>query len=52
MVKDLKEWELLNDKQKVVAKSFRIEKASHMHWYAKPNIEKNPENIIIHYGTN
>ena len=25
---------------------------SHMHWYAKPNIEKNPENIIIYCDTN
>ena len=23
-----------------------------MHWHAKPNIEKNPKNIIIHCGTN
>ena len=23
-----------------------------MHWHAKSNIEKNPENIIIHCGTN
>ena len=52
MVKDLKGWELLNDKQKVVVKSFRGAKTSHMHWHAKPNIEKNPENIIIHCGTN
>ena len=25
---------------------------SHMHWYPKPTIEKNPENIIIHCRTN
>ena len=23
-----------------------------MHWHAKPTIERKPENIIIHYGTN
>ena len=40
MVKDLMGWELLNDKQKVVVKSFRGKKTSHMHWHAKPNIEK------------
>ena len=33
-------------------KSFRGAKTSHMHWHAKPTIEKNPENIIIHCGTN
>ena len=42
MVKDLKEWELLNDKQKVVVKSFSGAKMSHMHWHAKPTIENNP----------
>ena len=52
MVKDLKGWELLNDKRNVVVKSFRGAKRSHMHWHAKSNIEKIPENIIIHSGTN
>ena len=52
MVKDLKRWELSNDKQKVEVKSFRGAKTSHMHWHAKPTIEKNPENIIILCGTN
>ena len=52
MVKDLKGWELSNDKQKVVGKSFRGAAMSHMHWYPKPTIEKNPENIIIHCRTN
>ena len=52
MVKDLKGWDLLNDTQKVVVKSFRGVKTSHMHWHAKSNIEKNPENIIIYCGTN
>ena len=33
-------------------KSFRGAKTSHTHWPAKPTIEKKPENIIIHYGTN
>ena len=52
MVKDLKGgWELLNDKQNFVVKSFRGAKRSPMRWHAKPNIEKNPENII-HSGTN
>ena len=34
MVKDLKGWELLNDKQKVVVKSFRAAETSQMHWHA------------------
>ena len=29
-------------------KSFREAKTSHMHWHAKPTIDKNPENC----GTN
>ena len=52
MVKDLKGWKLLNDKQKVVDKSFRRAKTNHMHWHAKPSIEKKLENIIIRCGTN
>ena len=36
MVKDLKGWELSNDKQKVVVKSFREVKTSYMYWHAKP----------------
>ena len=52
MVKDLKGWELSNDKQKVVVKFFRGAETSHMYLHAKPTTEKNPENIIIHCGTN
>ena len=33
-------------------KSFRGAKTSHMHWNAKPTIEKTPENIMIHCSTN
>ena len=51
MVTNLKGWELSNDKQKVVVKSFRGAKTSHMHWHTKPTIAKNLENII-HCGTN
>ena len=52
MVKDLKVWELSNEKQEVVVKFFRGAKTSHMHWHAKSTIEKKPENVIIHCGTN
>ena len=41
-----------NDKQKVAVKSFRGAETSQMHLHAKPTIEKNPENIIIHCSTN
>ena len=51
MDRDLKGWELLNDKQRVVGKSSRVTKTSHMHWDAQTNIGKNPENII-HCGIN
>ena len=33
-------------------KSFRRAKTSHIHWHAKPTMEKTPENITIHCGTN
>ena len=52
MGKDLKVWELSNEKQEVVVKFFREAKTSHMHWHAKSTIEKKPENVIIHCGTN
>ena len=40
--KDLKGWELSNEKQKAVVKSFRREETSHMHLHAKPTTEKKP----------
>ena len=49
MVTDVKGWELSNDQQIVVVKSFRGAKANLMH--AKLTIEKNPKNII-HCGAN
>ena len=38
--------------QKVLVKSFSGAETSHIYLHAKPTIEKNPENIIIHCGTN
>ena len=46
MVMDLKGWELSNDKQKVAVKSFRGAKRSHLHWHAKPTIDKKKSNYI------
>ena len=52
MVKDLKGWELSNDKQKVIVKSFRGAKMRRLYWHAKPTIEKPLENITIQCDTN
>ena len=52
IVKDLKGWELLNNKRKVVVKSFKGVKTSYKHYHARPITEKKPENLIIHCGTN
>ena len=43
---------LSNGKQKVVVKSFKGAKTSHIQWYAKATIQKIPENVIIHCDTN
>ena len=43
MVTDVKEWELSNDQQKVVVKSFRGAKTNFMYWHAKLTIEKKPK---------
>ena len=52
LVKDLKGRELSIDKQKVLVKSYKGGEMSHIHWPAKPTIEKTPEDIIIHCGSN
>ena len=52
MFKDLKGWELSNNKQKIEAKSFRGAKMTPMHWHAKTTIGKEPENVIIYCGAN
>ena len=50
MVTDVKEWELSNDQQKVVVKSFRGAKTNFMYWHAK--LQKKNQKNIIHCGTN
>ena len=52
MVKGLKGWELSDQSNHVVVKSFRGAKDYQMKWYIKPTIEQNPQNIILHCGTN
>ena len=49
IIKDAKAWELTDESNKVVVKSFRgATKTKHL----KPSTEQNPENIILHCGTN
>ena len=51
-MKDVKGWELTDDLNKVVVKSFRGATTSQMKWHVKPTTEQNPKNIILHCGTN
>ena len=52
IVKDVKGWKLSDDKNKVVAKHFSGAKTKDMESYIIPTLERNPETIIIHSGTN
>ena len=52
IVKDVKGWKLSDDKNKVVVKYFSGAKTKDMESYIIPNLEQNPETIIIHSGTN
>ena len=56
MVKDLKGWEMankLNNKHKIIVRSFSSAKTSCMHDYVKPTLrEHSPDHIILHVGTN
>ena len=52
IIKDVKGWELTDDSNKVVVKSFRGATTSQMKWHVKPTTEQNPKNIILHCGTN
>ena len=46
IIKDLKGWELSDELNKVVEKSFRGATISQMKWHVKPTTEQNPKNII------
>ena len=52
IIKDVKGWELTDNSNKVVVKSFRGATTSQMKWHVKPTTEQNPKNIILHCGTN
>ena len=52
IIKDVKGWELTDDSNKAVVKSFRGDTTSQMKWHVKQTTEQNPKNIILHCGTN
>ena len=52
IIKDAKGWELTDDSNNVIVKSFRGSTTSQMKWHVKPTTEQNPKNIILNYGTN
>ena len=52
IIKDVKGWELTDDSNKVVVKSFRVATTSQMKWHVKPTTKQNPKSIILHCGTN
>ena len=52
IIKDVKGWELTDNLNNVVVKSFRGATTSQMKWHVKPITEENPKNIILHCGTN
>ena len=45
-------WQLTDDSNKLVVKSFRGATTSQMKWHVKSTTEQNPKNIILHCGTN
>ena len=52
IIKDVKGWELTNNSNKVVLKSFHGATTSQMKWHVKSTTEQNPKNIILHCSTN
>ena len=52
IIKDVKDWELTDDQNKVVVKSFRGATTSQMKRHVNPTTELNPKNIILHCSTN
>ena len=52
IIKDVKDWELKNDSNKVVVKSFHGATTSQMKLHVKPTTDQNPKNTILHCGTN
>ena len=51
MIKEVQGWKL-SKSPRVVVKSFSGSKVSDMHHYIQPTLDKNPDEIIVHIGTN
>ena len=52
IINDVKGWELTDDSNKVVVKTFRGTTTSQIKCHVKPTTEQNPKNVILHCGTN
>ena len=52
LVKDIKGWELSDESSKVVTKHFSGANTTDMKSYLLPTKSRNPENIVLHCGTN
>ena len=52
IIKDMKNWELTDESNKAVVKSFRGFTTNQMKCSVKPTTEQNPKNIILHCVTN
>ena len=52
MVKNVRGWDLSNQKNKVIVKSFSGATTEDMEDYLKPILRKEPKNLILHVGTN
>ena len=52
MVKGIKGWEISDKDHKVVVKTFSRASTNDMKSYVKPTLERNPEIVILHSGTN
>ena len=52
IIKNLQGWRLSDDNNHVVVKSFAGANCTDMEDYLKPVVRKEPENIILHVGTN
>ena len=50
-IKDVKGWELTDESNKVIVKSFLGGTTSQMKWHVKPTTEQNPKSIL-NYRTN
>ena len=52
MFKNVRGWDLSNQKNKVIVKSFSGATTEDMEDYLKPILRKEPKNLILHVGTN